>query len=101
MPVLDKQQIGSGRSWKLKSQFLLPLGDERMGRIEDSRGKTKREVTKKAKRAILLSLPSLMDTLAGSLCGMSKDCVKWIFSLLKTMWFVGVGLKRTRKEVGI
>lgn len=62
MPVLDKQQICSGRSWKLKSQFFQPLGDEGMGRMEDSRGKTKREVTAKAKRAILLSLPFLMDT---------------------------------------
>ena len=59
----------------MKSLFLLPLGDEGMGRMED-RGKTKREVTKKAKRAIILSLPFLMDTLAVSLCGMSKDCVK-------------------------
>lgn len=67
----------------------------------DSRGKTKREVTKKDKRAILLSLTSFMDTLAGSLCGMSKDCVKWILSLFLTMWFGRVGLKHARKEVGI
>lgn len=69
--------------------------------MEDSRGKTKREVTKKAKRAILLSLPFLMGALASSLCEMSKDCVKWIFSLFLTMWFVRVGLKHARKEVGI
>lgn len=83
----------------MKSQFLLPLGDEGMGRMGDSRGKTKREVAKKVKRAVLLSLPSLMDTQAGSLCGMSKDCVKRIFSLFLTMWFVRVGLRHARKEL--
>lgn len=41
MPLLDKQQICSGRSWKLKSQFLWPLGDEEIGRMEDNRGRTK------------------------------------------------------------
>lgn len=30
-----------------------------------------------------------MDTLAIGLCGMSKDCIKWIFSLFVTMWFIG------------
>lgn len=56
MPVLDKQQICSGRSWKLKSQFLQPLGMR--GWEERNRaGARQREVTKKAKRAFLLSLP--------------------------------------------
>ena len=100
MPVFDKQQICSGRSWKLKSQFLVPLGNEGMGRMEDSRGNTKRGVTKKAKRAILLSLPALRDAPASSVCGMSKDSVKWILLFL-TMWFVRVGLKHIKKEVGI
>lgn len=67
MPVLDKQQIRSGRSWKLKSQFLQPLGDERMGRMEDSRGKTKggqkekgREEGKRKERKLVGLNPLLM-----------------------------------------
>lgn len=73
---------------------------EGIGRMGDSRSKTKREATEKDKKAVL-SLTSFMDTLSGSLCGMPKDCVKWILSLFLTTWFVRVGLKHARKEVGI
>lgn len=70
-----------------------------MGRIGDER--EHKEVTKETKKAILLSLPSLMDTfnVASSLRDVQGLSVKWIL-FFSIMGSVKLGLKSDRKEIG-